>query len=181
MFENLERILGDIHKANNAGIYYAALAVSLTLPQICVGLTFDNSTEVKGQHYKDFLNQYAPTKIGLNLGVSADDCWKLRCGLLHRGNASQNRDFNSTHVIFTVPESKSAIHGISMIAPFSGTEDAAMIDLITFCNAMETATRSWMSQHTNHPNVIRNEPNLLSMRPLGVAPFVGMPVVACGK
>jgi hypothetical protein len=43
----LEHIIQDVRRAINARLYYPALVVSLTIPEICVSLTFDIAKSVK--------------------------------------------------------------------------------------------------------------------------------------
>ena len=99
--------------------------------------------------------------------------------MVHRGNASGHPFFGSTHVIFTVPETQSSIHALSIQA---GDKSAAMFDLPKFCSAMQGAVEAWYQDHYADTKVVSNIGNLLSWRPDGVLPFLsGAPVVASGK
>jgi hypothetical protein len=179
----LERVLEEIHRAFQAKLYYAALTIALTLPDICVGLTLDDEDFVKKQHYVGFVEQYAPIDLTgkrRSIGMTGEDCYHIRCGLIHRGNAAGNPFFDVTHVIFTTPETGRTFHGFGMhTADDSGR--AAFFDVESFCAAMEDAVRRWYLANRTNPKVQANLSRMLSHRPFGVPPFVvGGPVIASG-
>jgi hypothetical protein len=135
----------------------------------------DISEFIKQKHYVAFVDKYStPTGLGLD----GESCYRLRGGLVHRGNAAGHAYWGQTHVIFTVPESANAMHAFSMVV---GDKSTAVFDLVSFCDAMILAARIWYEEYQDHPKVIANMPNLLRWRPTGVPPFIdGMPVVASG-
>lgn len=161
--------------AFDASLYYPALLVALTLPEIYIALSMDKSEFVKERHYKTFVDDYTtPSELGLD-GL---DCYRLRGGVVHRANAVGHPKFGGTHVTFTVPETGSAIHALSIQA---GDKLSAMFDLKHFCEAMERAVRKWYVDHSTDPKVATNVSHLLRWRPEGLAPFFeGKPVLASG-
>lgn len=169
----LESILNDINRAIDAKLYYPALLVALTIPEICVTLCWDKQMFVREKHYVDFVNKYTKQD---ELGLDGLTCYRLRGGVVHRGNAAGHPHFGRSHVIFTTPESGSALQGFSVE---SGEGTAAHFDLRAFCDAMIKGATLWFNDHKAHPKVVENMPRLLSWRPFGVPPFVaGMPVIA---
>lgn len=177
----LKSILDDIDLAIRAGLYYPALTVALTLPDICVGLTLQGADFVTKRHYVDFVDKYTkpgPTEKGAGLGMSGLDCYQLRGGVIHRGNAAGHPHWPNTHAIFTTPNSGATLHGFSMQ---SGQHSAAMFDLEIFCSVMKRAVQSWYLDNFENPKVVANLEMLLRWRPTGVYPFVGgAPVIASG-
>jgi hypothetical protein len=175
----LKSIINDIDRVIAARIYYPALAVCLTLPEICTSLEVDNSEFIKEKHYVAFLERYAPPEPG-GLGIQPKQCYRLRGGVIHRGNASGHPFFGSTHVLFTLPEVNVSIHGISF--QVEDTEQrASTFDLVTFCEGMKRAVYNWYAANQHNEKVAANVLNLLSYRPEGVRPFVvGCPVIASG-
>jgi hypothetical protein len=172
----LESVLLDVNRSIKAKLYYPALLVSLTLPDICVATTLDRDMFVKEKHYVEWLERYTDKA---SLGISPIDCYRLRCGVVHRGNFSGNPKFGFTHVIFTVPETKSKLHGPSVIA---GEKKSLLLDLISFCKEMETAARRWFQDHKSDPKVAEDMRNLIRFCPNGIMPFVsGLAVVASGE
>ena len=127
------------------------------------------------KHYASFIDKYT-TEPGL--GMDGITCYRLRCGIVHRGNAVGHPKFDSTHVIFTLPNKNSILHAFSIVA---GEKKAAMFDLAKFCGAIETAARSWYVDNGYKPLVVDNLKNLICYRHFGVSPFVtGVPVLATG-
>ena len=169
----LGSILGDVDKAINAKLYYPALVVALTIPEICSALCEERKVHIKQLQYVTFVNKYA-TPFGLGLEGLA--CYRLRGGVIHRGNAAGHAFSEVSHVIFTVPESAVEVHGLSMQ---SGKNTAGVLSIIPFCAAMTQAAERWYEDYHADKTVIRNFPKLLSWRAEGVYPFiVGTPVIA---
>jgi hypothetical protein len=171
----LGSILDDIRRAIEARLYYPALAVALTVPEICVGLTRVNSVFVTKNDYVSFVDKYTAER---DLGMDGLACYQLRGGVIHRGNAAGHPFFGSTHVVFCLPESPSSMHALSID---TGSKKAAMIELVTFCRTMVRAAEAWYEDHRENESVIANMPALLSYRANGISPFiVGIPVIASG-
>jgi len=173
LLPQLESIFNDVRRAIDAALYYPALAVALTVPEICITLCWDRDMMVKEKHYKDFIDTYSTPQ---ELGVDGLGCYRLRGGVIHRGNASGHPKFAGTHVLFTTPEAIAKIHALTIQV---GDKSAAMFDLDMFCSGMIQAAKRWYEKHKDHPKVVENLPRLLSLRPFGLSPFVvGVPVIA---
>jgi hypothetical protein len=180
--ENLPRplasILSDITRSIDAGLYYPALVVALTIPEICVALCWDRDMMVREKHYAAFIDEYTTEGSLPRIGLDGIACYRLRCGVIHRGRAGGHPKFPTSHVIFTVPGGGARLHAFTIEA---GEKSATMLDLSSFCSAMIHAAIAWYDRHQTHQKVVENMPNLLSWRPLGVFPFVeGRGVVASG-
>ncbi len=178
----LENILADMWRAFSAQLYYPALLVALTLPEVCAALRLDKSEFVKKKHYIDFIDNYAPHD---DLRVTGLDCYQLRGGLVHRANAAGHAFYEGTHVIFTVPETGNVLHAFTLevVNPTTGAKKSAMmLDLRTFCSGIDTAVRAWHKAHGAEPKVIESIKGLISWRPNGLPPFLdGAPVVGSGS
>jgi hypothetical protein len=161
--------------AISARLYYPALLVALTIPDICMGLTLPKESFVKKEHYLSFVEKYTSKA---SLGLDAASCYQLRGGLVHRADLAGHAYFDATHVIFTVPESQTRIHALSFVV---GDKTAAMFDLVLFCDAMAEAARAWYESHREVEIVLKNLKNIIRWRPEGLSPFLaGAPVVASG-
>lgn len=171
----LESILYDLQQSIKAGLYYPALLVALTIPEICITLGLDKNVFVKEKHYSAFIDKYTTPPT---LGLSGVDCYRLRCGIVHRANLAGHPHFGATHVIFTVPNTGHSLHAFSIN---HGEKIASMFDLKTFCDAMDNAVRKWFKDNEKNATVISNLKDLISYRPFGAPPFFsGAPVVASG-
>ena len=171
----LQSILDDVDRAFGAKLYYPALLVALTLPDICIALSFDKEKFVKDKDYAAFIDTYTTPA---ELGLGGQDCYRLRGGVVHRGNAAGHPFFGKSHVIFTVPETGTQIHALSIQV---GEKSAAMFSLALFLQAMIEAVKKWYLIQKDDPQVRANLPNLLSWYPNGLSPFVGgAPIVGSG-
>jgi hypothetical protein len=172
----LGRVLGDIDRAIAAKLYYPALLVTLTVPEICVALTLDKTTFVKQKHYVDFVDRYTtPTELGLD-GI---DCYRLRGGVVHRAHFAGHPQFDCTNVVFTVPESGGQMHAMNLKV---GDKTAAMFSLELFCRSMIAAAHKWYEEHQKNQKVTQSMDNLIRWCDNGLPPFAGgAPVIASGS
>lgn len=172
----LETVVQDMHTAFDAKLYYPCLLVALTLPEICSGLVLPKDRFVKQAHYVTFIDTYStPAEVSAR-GV---DIYRLRGGLVHRGDLRGHAHLDATHVIISVPETKSSMHAFSI-----GVEDklAWMIDLKMFVSGMDAAVRRWYLDNKSHHLLAENLPNLIRYSPSGVSPFTqGLPAVVSGQ
>ncbi|MDP2082393.1 MAG: hypothetical protein U0934_10025 [Pseudotabrizicola sp.] len=172
----LSSVVNDMHQARDAKLYYPCLLVALTLPEICSGLLLPKNSLVKQVHYVDFVNTYSsPQELGDDgLGV-----FRLRGGLVHRGDMRGHPHYRATHVIFSVPEASGKIHGVSIEA---GQKTAAMFDLDTFIAGMDAAVRRWYIANKNDAQLSENLPHLIRYSPTGVSPFTkGLSAIVSGS
>ncbi|MCY1644783.1 hypothetical protein [Methylorubrum sp. SL192] len=173
--QGLQAILDDISRSMDAKLYYPAVLVALTVPEICAALSLEKDEYVKQEHYVDFLDNYSNLS---ELGLNSTDCYRLRGGVVHRANFSGHHKLEATHVIFTIPGSGFAIHGGRLKMPL---KTALMLDLVSFCDAMVLAAQRWYAENRGNPKVSENLNDLIRLCPNGLPPFLeGVPVVASG-
>lgn len=171
----LSSVVEDMHRARTAKLYYPCLLVALTLPEICSGLVLPKDKFVKREHYVNFIDTYSKPQ---ELGGNGDSIYRLRGGLVHRGDLRGHAHFGATHVIFTVPETRAKIHALSMI---SGDKVAAMFDLDFFVDGMDAAVRRWYQENKEVPILLENLPHLIRYSLTGVLPFTaGLPAIVSG-
>ena len=169
----LETVLVDMWRSIDAKLYYPALLVALTIPDICVGLTMSKAEHVKKPHYNKFIAQYGNGELPL------EECYMLRGGVVHRADLRGHAHIPTSHVIFTTPESQWKIHSLTMEA---AGKSALVFDLQLFCCAMEAAMRRWYEANEKNPVVGENIRNLIRLCPNGLHPFVtGQPILASGE
>lgn len=89
MIEKIE----DIKKAMDAKAYLCALALALTLPDICGQVAYPdmnrrNQSQARYiKWYDEYITQYDyPASYNGNAKFDGIKCWKLRCAILHSGN-----------------------------------------------------------------------------------------------
>ncbi len=168
-------VLNDIERSIEARLYYPALLITLTVPEICSALAMDKSVFVRERHYVEFLEKFAPNGVGL----SPVDCYRLRGGLVHRASFSGHDKFGWTHVLFTTPEGRLGVHAITIS---SGGKRGLALDVAIFCREMIAAADRWYEANGKNPLVRSNMPHLIRFCPNGLAPFYeGLPIVASGE
>jgi hypothetical protein len=159
-----------------ARLYYPALLVALTIPEICMALTMSKAEFVKKAHYVHFVDKYTTPA---QLGLSGIDCFMLRGGLIHRADLRGHAHFAASHVIFSTPESKLKMHALSMKVR---EKVAVVFDLELFCRAMDAAARQWFQENKTNALIEENAKNLIRLCPKGLSPFVvGQPILASGE
>jgi hypothetical protein len=89
--------LAEIRSALKLGLYDCALALSLTLPDMCGKVEYPGESS-KRKRYKDWFSIYAEplftmpaTKVPEGKTVkytwlTGEECWALRCSVLHAGD-----------------------------------------------------------------------------------------------
>jgi hypothetical protein len=173
----LESILSDIKRSIETKLYYPAVLITLTIPDICSALMLPKTQFVKEKNYTEFVNKYTTEK---DLGINGIVCFRLRGGVVHRASFARHPFLDFTHVIFTLPGNKVRVHGFSITA--RGDKKAAIPDLFNFCKTMDSAARKWYSDNHANPLVEDNMKHLIRFSPFGMAPFfVGDAVVGSGE
>lgn len=164
----METVLGEIERALNAELYYLAVVLALTLPDMCAALESDD-----GRTTPDKYKAWYDANLAGDLGwLTAADCYSIRCGVVHQGRLGfPGKQF--ARVIFSVPTPQKNIFHNNVI------NDALQFDVVLFTRTIVNAVRGWMKLSAANPNVQVNLPNLIQYRPQGLAPYmVGMPVIA---
>jgi hypothetical protein len=186
----IRSIVGEIEKAINSKLYYLAIAVALSIPDICACLEFDpdNPRRANQDTYAEWCDRNLQGRFNNLTGV---DIYRLRCGVLHFGHFGHPKaSFN--RVMFIGPESAFRVQRdiIATVAPdvhFGGVSAAELrmvgkvlqVDLIYFCQAIMDAATQWIVSKESDPFVQRNLPNLVRYRPEGLPPFsIGVPTIA---
>ena len=75
----INKLINEICKALDTGLYLVALDSALTLPDICGCAEYPQDRT--GDRYKKWYSNYVK-----NFDVPADIVYKLRCSLLHQGD-----------------------------------------------------------------------------------------------
>jgi hypothetical protein len=104
--------------------------------------------------------------------MSDADCFSLRCGVVHKGNLGlKGSEFS--RVIFSLPNSQRIIMHNNIM------NDTLQFDAVQFCHEIIAAVRAWYKTHAGDENVQKNLPNVIQLRPQGLAPYiVGLPIIA---
>ncbi len=165
----METILQEIGRALRGKSYYVGIMLALSIPDICSALESEDG-RTHPTKYKDWYNWHLAKKIGL----SDDDCYSLRCGVLHQGRSQLARKGNSYgRVLFVLPNPMMiSVHNCVM-------NDALVFDAYKFCMDVTAAAQDWFKSAKSDKNVQKNLEHLLQYRENGLAPYIrGLPVIA---
>lgn len=166
--EPLGHMFSEINRALDAGLYYLAVAMSLTVPDICASLEAANG-QTTGAQYKTWFNANLAAQYPF---LSDTDCYSLRCGVLHQGRMGHPKS-QYARVIFSLPVARGHVYHNNIL------NDVLNLDAPTFCRDVIAAARAWYAKNSTNADVVANVERLVRLRPEGLAPYmVGMPVIA---
>lgn len=159
-------IFAEIRKANEAGLAHAALALTLTIPDICCALISPKG-KGGGPAYAAWFDEHLPFYRDK---LPGKDLHQLRCGLLHEAR-SDRRHMVHDRVVF---ETTGRTHRASVKG---GTINGVLqpsvyvINVGLFSYEMISAAEKWFEAHAGNANVIANAPKVVRYR-ANVIPFV---------
>lgn len=169
----LEVIFRDIERALNYHVFYAAIAVTLSIPDICACLSDPpGSVWATSKKYIAWCDENLAGLFQMN----GDDFHRMRGGVLHQGSAFGHRDSRFKAVAFTLPSVDGGMH--NNVGNMNGVV-VLNLDAVTFCKDVIEAARRWRERNATNPNVLKNEKHIMRYRANGLDPyFVGLPVIA---
>jgi hypothetical protein len=134
--------------------WYAALALALTVPDICVSLEADDEW-TDGKRYAAWFDTnlkraYGPNPFFREGALSGADCYALRCAVLHRGQDDISKQ--PAHKVFdriVINESEHLI----WIGDNLGQHQALAIAVPTFCTDMLDAAHAWLKARANDARI----------------------------
>jgi hypothetical protein len=186
--EELASILREVEKALEAKLYYLAIAVALSIPDICSCLEFDPE-QPQWQNRKSYVEWCKKHITGFQ-NLDGDDLYNLRGGVLHKGKFDHPKS-KWNRVMFIGEGSSILMHDrVITIQPhveFGGVSAKDLriagrvlgMSAVKFCQTISSAARVWIISESENPNVQRNLPLLVRFRPEGLPPFsVGIPTIA---
>lgn len=124
-----------INKAIDDENWYAALTLSLTLPDICT--KYSDPTLPGKVKYPKWFDEYMNPEYKSR--VSGLDCYALRCAFLHEGTG-----------LVSIQEERKLLNGFVFIASkeknahLNYGDGILQLDLITFCQDICNAVEKWM-------------------------------------
>jgi len=173
----LEAIFTEIQKAIDAQLYYLAVAVSLSVPDICVSLECDpTAIWTNKAKFIAWVANYIEPQYDYFTGA---DFYQLRGGVLHNGKYGHPNG-RYDRLMFSLPNPRGIVLREVRSSVDSETKEVVLsLDIGMFCNSVISAARTWLVDQKDNLNVAANMPNIVRLRPEGLAPhIVGLPVIA---
>lgn len=139
----MKEIINSVQKAITNKNWYAALFVSLTLPDIC-GKIEDPNKNLPNR-YVEWFKQYMPQYQGF---LSGEDCYALRCALLHEGkdDISEQKKQVLEHFVFLTSGSHRNLVG--------GKDPFLQLNVQKFCEEICAGVQSWMANITSNADAL---------------------------
>lgn len=96
----IERLINECEQALEHDLFFAALTLALTLPDICAKAHYPNGTNNKKRYvdwYEEYIGQYdrcatVPVQNDDMPYLSGEVIYSLRCSMLHQGTPNVNED-----------------------------------------------------------------------------------------
>lgn len=155
---DMEKIVASIEEALDKGCFLPALALTLTIPDICAQLDYPEIYHKKEEYdghwgqggayakwYDENIAKYETTgRNDFKDHINGRHCWKLRCGFLHNGEIDLDKCMRveNEEVKFTFISSEVSSYwtmgGISSIShtKVNGKKSITHIelDIVNFCS-----------------------------------------------
>ena len=149
--------INEIRFAIENNLYNCALTLALTLPDICAKVEYGDSISNIGKKYQQWFDAFVvskftdtATKLPSNeqveyVQLTAEECWKLRCAVLHAGNFELNcvqSDLKKIFIHVHERDGKNYEHHWR-------DGQYADFDLVLLCHNLCDAAEDY---YNNHPN-----------------------------
>lgn len=172
----IEQYCIEIEKALESELLYPALALSLSLPDICASLHLPTDRPTRRSHYVRWCRRYL-TVVVKNRSrrvaeFRATHVYALRCAFLHNGTTELQERHNRTRgtvgaiqLVWTRP----IPNGYMIIGMYTDETRKArkahiQMNVEMLCGALTRGARTWATDTVGNRNVKRNLPRLLGVR-----------------
>jgi hypothetical protein len=150
----LEMMLIEIERCMDAKLYLAALMMTAALPDIC-GAMESEDCRAKQSRYESWFND----NIGSAFNhFGAQQCYSLRCGLLHQGRSEFRTKSQNGRFAFLLPG------GIEIGMGKAKQNDNTFMMIKDFVSIFVSKTRQWESKNKQNPIVTKNIQSLVSKK-----------------
>jgi hypothetical protein len=164
----METTLQEIERALDAQLYYPAVVMALTLPDICAALESPEG-KTSGRQYRDWYNRYLASAYPELTDV---DCYSLRCGVVHEGRFGHSNGRIASVTFIPMP-----MRGLVYSYNCRTDEFHLLLGAENFCRTVIEKVRQWMSEKKSDPTVQSNLSRLVRYHPGGLPPNMsGAPV-----
>lgn len=165
----MKNILESIRNALTEKNWHAALFVTLTLPDICAALeNGKTSGEKYSQWFESNLTQYQGY-------LSGNDCYALRCALLHEGKddvSDQKKKDVLEHYVFLTEGGHRNLVKHSNI--YGVKTSFLQLNVKRFCEEICVAAENWLANNSTDPEIKKRLKDTLEIHEPG---YVHMGVI----
>lgn len=180
----MKDLLLQIDTALDANLYYLAMFGALAIPDICAAMQAE-SGQTTSRRYKNWFNRYVADRYvvrGESL-LSGEDCYRLRCSLLHQGTAYYKK---GTYAQYILVESEATTNWVHLNRFKLPTGTVLNLDVRTFCRDILSGAYAWLEEYESTDVFRENFDRFMQRRPDGIvningipfAPFSKLPIIA---
>ena len=176
----MDPIFDEIRAAMDSGLYYLAIAVALSVPDVCASLELDpdpalikKNRQFSGNRYAAWFSKYMQRHYS---NLTGEDCYRLRCGVLHAGKMGRPDD-QYDRVMFEVPSEHSNNNHETLMEGnvLDGTpqphQRVLILLAVDFCEEVIDAAHAWYRDRSEDAFVQANMHSLVKMHPRGIEPY----------
>jgi len=166
----MQRFVSSIGKSIQTGNWYAALSMSLTLPDICGWL--ENPKLTSQKRYEAWFERYLLKKYlspfhGPNFTfLSGSDCYALRCAYLHEGTDDVERQ-RAKDAIGRFAFSTTGSHCCKF-------NSVLLLNVGAFCSDICAGVEAWSKDVTGNQEIQSRVQELLTVRTEGFQVIPGV-------
>jgi hypothetical protein len=158
----------------DAGFNFLPIFMAATIPDMCAALEDPNGRTAAAK-YKAWFNRWVAQRMTL---INAEDCYNLRCGLIHQGRLGGMMG-QVNRVVFPLPGKMFPTIANNIHRKANETSDTYVYDIASFCSDMIASSQAWWQANENNATVIENAIQVIKLHPLGDGSSInGLPVLA---
>ena len=159
-------------KALKSQNWHAALAIALTMPDICASLS-SPSGKTNGKKYASWWDKYVGPGYRRLMGrpakehvfMSGNDCYALRCAFLHQGLddvSTQRVEKALSAFVFSVPPDNGMVHRNQF-------NDVLQLQVDEFCRELSQGVVRWLEDVATDDRIQAALARLMTIKPAGDA------------
>lgn len=161
----MKRFIEAAAAAVESGNLYAAVSLALILPEICASL--EDPAGLSKKRYLAWFNRWAVPIFTSNgrLLLTADDCYQLRCSIIHSGSAdlAAGKGANFSRVLFYDDSVMSNGNTLRIVHADGQVTEHLQVRADWFCSRMIAVANIWDHQTASDPAIQREKAKLLSI------------------
>ena len=154
-------LLNQINDAAENGLHLIAIGMAVALPAICASLAMENGRAQRDEYKAWCAENLSSQKF---TGITPDELYSWRCGVLHQGRFDDIRHEGLSRVIFVPPGG----------AKFTdcNVRGAYLYGVVEFCRNMSEAAFQWFEANKDNPIVKANATRMMQYYPNGLPGYV---------
>ena len=167
----IKNIINDIELAKNSKAYLSALALALTLPEICGKIETATNTKKSSKYYIDWYNKWVykyyrlpPSKNPLIEKAANDSkldgkfCYDLRNAVLHCGNTDlHNNNEKISSFFFTVSDNIASSFSVVCSVSENGAHDIQIhLNIINLIDTIISGVKDFLKENKDTSTIYGN-------------------------